>query len=105
MRFLKKTGCGFHNASLKPLALLLSALFLEVMQVGHTESAADRVDVKIDIPAPLLVKRTKHIRPDSASLGTTESLQFPDVSHKVFEIFRRRSYREAGRLDAFANLF
>ena len=74
LRFLKKTGRGFHNTSLKPFALFLSVLFPEVMEVGHAKSAADRVDVEIDVLAPFIVKSAKQIRPDSASLGTTESL-------------------------------
>ena len=73
-RLLKKTGGGFHNTSLKPSALLLYVLILEVLEVSHAESAADRINVKIDVLTPITVKSAKQVRPDSASLGTTESL-------------------------------
>ena len=73
-RLLKKTGSGFHNTGLKPLTLLLYVLILEVLEVGHAESAADRIDMEIDVLAPFTVKSTKQKRPDSASFGTTEPL-------------------------------
>ena len=102
---LKKAGGRFHDTGLEPMALLPGVLFLEVMQVSHTISTTNRIDVEIDILTPFLVKRAKKKRPDSASLGTTEPLQFPDVRKEVLELFRRRPYRDAGRLDTLANLF
>src|SRR4030042_1875243 len=88
LRFLKKTGSGFHYTSLKPSALLLYVLILKVLEIGHAESAAYRVDVEIDVLTPFTVKSAKQICSDSASFGTTESLQFPDVRQEVLKIFR-----------------
>ena len=88
LRLFEKAGGGFHNTGLEPPALLLGVLLLKVMEVGHAEPAADGVDVEIDVLTPLFVKRTKKKRPDSASFGTTEPLQFPDVGQEVLELFR-----------------
>jgi len=70
----KKTGGGFHNTGLKPPALLPYVLVPEVLEIGHADSAADFIDVEINVLAPFTVKSTKQIRPDSASFGATESL-------------------------------
>ena len=80
-RLFQEACRGFHNTSLKPLALFLNILGLEVLEIRHAESATDRIDVEIDVSVPFAVESAEHIRSDSASFGTTEPLQFPDIRH------------------------
>ena len=84
---LKKPRRGFHDARPQSRALALGIFGSEVFEVRHAKGAAQRVDVEIHVPAPLIVKRAEQKRPDRASLGATEPLQFPDVRQEILELF------------------
>jgi hypothetical protein len=86
-RLLKKTSCGFHNASPKSLALLLGVLGLEVFEVSPAKLASERVDMKVDVPVPFGVKSAKQICPNSASFEATEPLKFPDIRQQILEVY------------------
>jgi hypothetical protein len=62
-------------------------LALDVFEVSPAKFAAERVDVKVDVPVPFVVKSAKQICPDSASFEATEPLKFPDIRQQVLEVY------------------
>ena len=79
LRFLEKTGGRFHNTGAKFFCLILFALAFQIFEIGHAKSAAERMEMEINVIMPLFVERSEQECPDCTSFRATESLDFPDI--------------------------
>src|SRR5271169_1236008 len=81
--FAEKSDRRFVNLLLNFRFLSLGN-FLNVLDIGAAEFAAQLVDVKLDVILPRFLQRPQQKSSDRAALGAGESLLFPDFGeHRI----------------------
>lgn len=88
LRFAQKPHRRFQYSLAQGPLFAFRRRLAEVVEIGPAESAAQPVDVKIDVVIPPLIERLEKVRTDRAALRATEPLRFPYFGKHLIGIRR-----------------